>query len=299
LKNKAPLNGRATKKKNMKLKENIIFLWNWSKQTYIHFFSKDNCPLMAAGISFYSLLSLFPFFLLLISLLGFVLHSSEKASSWAYFLLAKSLPISTVSSFKLIFHLIQKREVFGLFGLLGLIWTASRIFSVIEQALNTVWKVTKGRGYFHSKLLSVILVPISLLILLLSLGLTSIYTFVKNQNIPYLNFRLGDAPFLANLLGIFIPIILGLFLFFLLYKFIPYRKIPNIPALVGALTSALLWEISKHLFDIYIKNYAGIEKIYGSFGTIVILLFWIYYSAFILLIGAEIGVNLETLRKKS
>lgn len=283
----------------MKLKENIIFLWNWFKQTYIHFFSKDNCPLMAAGISFYSLLSLIPFFLLMISLLGFVLHSSEKASSWAYFLIAKSLPISTVSSFKLIFHLIQKREVLGLFGLLGLIWTASRIFSVIEQALNTVWKVSKGRRYLHSKFISVILVPISLLILLLSLGLTSIYTFAKNQNIPYLNFRLADAPFLANLLGIFIPIILGLFLFFLLYKFIPYRKIPNSPAFTGALFAALLWELSKHLFDIYIKNYAGIEKIYGSFGTIVILLFWIYYSAFILLIGAEVGANLETLRKKS
>ena len=70
-------------------------------------------------------------------------------------------------------------------------------------------------------------------------------------------------------------------------------------ALAGALFAALLWEISKHLFDIYIKDYAGIEKIYGSFGTIVILLFWIYYSAFILLIGAEIGASLETLRKKS
>ena len=281
-----------------KIKENLFFIWRWFKETYIHFFSKDNCPLMAAGISFYTLLSLFPFFMLLISLLGFVLHSSEKASSWAYFLLAKSLPISTVSSFKLIFHLIQKREVFGLFGLLGLIWATSRIFSAIEQALNTVWKVSKGRRYLHSKFLSVILVPVSLLILLLSLGLTSLYAFAKNQNVPYLNFKLSDTPFLANLLGILIPIILGLFLFFMLYKFIPYRKIPNFPAFAGAITSALLWEISKHLFDIYIRNYAGIEKIYGSFGTIVILLFWIYYSAFILLIGAEIGANLESLRKK-
>jgi len=52
------------------------------------------------------------------------------------------------------------------------------------------------------------------------------------------------------------------------------------------------------LFDVYIKNYAGVEKVYGSFGAIVILLFWIYYSAFILLIGAEIGVNFEMLRRE-
>ena len=280
------------------MKKNLLFLWNWFKQTYIHFFSKDNCPLMAAGISFYAILSLIPFFLLLISLLGFALHSSEKAASSAYFLLAKSLPISTVSSFKLIFNLIQNRQVLGLFGLLGLTWAASRIFSAMEQALNTVWKVDKGRNYFHSKFLSLILVPISIAILLLSLIPTSFYAFAKNQSIPYLDFRLSDAPFLANLLALIMPVLLSTLLFFLLYKFIPYRKIPNFPAFVGALTSAVLWEVSKHLFDIYIRNYTSLEKIYGSFGTIVILLFWIYYSAFILLIGAEIGNNLEMLKKK-
>jgi membrane protein len=274
-------------------------LWEWFKETYIHFFSKDNCPLMAAAISFYAILSLIPLFLLLISLLGFVLHSSEKASSSAYYLLVKTFPLSTASSFKLLFHLVQKRGVFGFFGLLGLTWAASRIFSVIEQALNIVWKVAKGRRYFHSKLLSVILVPISLLIIILSLGVTSLYAFAKNQTLPLLHFRLSDAPFIANLLTILIPILLSLLLFFLLYKFIPYRRISNSVAFAGAISASFLWEISKNLFDIYIKNYAGVEKIYGSFGAIVILFFWIYYSAFILLIGAEVGVNFEILRGKN
>ncbi len=282
----------------MKFKQKIIFLWNWFKETYIHFFSKDNCPLMAAAISFYAILSLIPLFLLLISLLGFVLHSSEKASSSAYYLLVKTFPLSTASSFKLLFHLVQKRGVFGFFGLLGLTWAASRIFSVIEQALNKVWKVDKGRRYFHSKLLSVILVPVSLVMVILSLGVTNMYSFARNQTIPLLHFRLSDAPLIANLLTILIPVLLSLLLFFLLYKFIPFRKVSNFSAFVGALCSAVLWEVSKHLFDIYIKNYAGVENIYGSFGAIVILLFWIYYSAFILLIGAEVGVNFEILRKK-
>jgi membrane protein len=168
----------------------------------------------------------------------------------------------------------------------------------MEQALNTIWKVDRRRNYFHSKFLSLILVPISISILLLSLILTSFYAFAKNQSIPYLGFRLSDAPFLANLLALILPVLLSTMLFFLLYKFIPYRKIPNFPAFIGALISAILWELSKHLFDIYIKNYTSLEKIYGSFGTIIILIFWIYYSAFILLIGAEIGFNLEMLRKR-
>jgi len=283
----------------MKLRQGIVFLWNWFKETFIHFFFKDNCPLMAAAISFYAILSLIPLFLLLISLLGFVLHSSEKASSSAYFLLVKTLPLSTATSFKLLFRLIEKRGVFGLFGILGLTWAATRIFSVIEQALNVVWKVNRGRRYFHSKFLSVILVPTSLAIVVLSLGMTSLYAFAKRMTLPFVHLRLSDAPFIANLFAILIPVFLSLLLFFLLYKFIPYRKISNFSAFIGALSSALLWEIAKHLFDIYIKSYAGVEKVYGSFGTIVILFFWIYYSAFILLIGAEVGVNFEILRGKN
>jgi len=130
----------------MKFKENLIFLWSWFKETFIHFFFKDNCPLMAAAISFYAILSLIPLFLLLISLLGFVLHSSEKASSSAYFLLVKTLPLSTATSFKLLFRLIEKRGVFGLFGILGLTWAATRIFSVIEQSLNSVY----SQSFCHS-----------------------------------------------------------------------------------------------------------------------------------------------------
>jgi membrane protein len=120
------------------------FYWNWFKGTYIHFFSKDNCPLMAAGISFYAILSLIPFFLLLISLLGFALHSSEKAASSAYFLLVKSLPISTVSSFKIIFNLIQKRQVLGFFGLIGffLLWNRHSILSGRWTGGGTIFTVS-------------------------------------------------------------------------------------------------------------------------------------------------------------
>jgi hypothetical protein len=81
----------------MKFKQNLIFLWSWFKETHIHLFSKDNCPLMAAAISSYAILSLIPLFLLLISLLGFVLHSSEKTSSSAYYLLVKTFQISCLT----------------------------------------------------------------------------------------------------------------------------------------------------------------------------------------------------------
>ncbi len=62
---------RATTLSFQQMKKTLIFLWQWLKETFIHFFFKDNCPLMAAAISFYAILSLIPLFLLLISLSGF------------------------------------------------------------------------------------------------------------------------------------------------------------------------------------------------------------------------------------
>jgi membrane protein len=68
--------------------------------------------------------------------------------------------------------------------------------------------------------------------------------------------------------------------------------------LIGAVCASVMWEAAKFLFDVYIKNYANFQKIYGSFGTIVVMCFWIYYSAFIILIGAEIGSNYEETKKR-
>jgi membrane protein len=59
-----------------------------------------------------------------------------------------------------------------------------------------------------------------------------------------------------------------------------------------------MWELAKLLFDIYVKNYAHFERIYGSLGTPVVMLIWIYYSAFIILIGAEIGSNYEEVKRR-
>ena len=100
----------------------------------------------------------------------------------------------------------------------------------MEQSLNIVWKVNRGRRYFHSKVLSVILVPVSLAIVVLSLGMTSLYAFAKRMTLPFVHLRLSDAPFITNLFAILIPVFLSLLLFFLLYKFIPYRKISNFSA---------------------------------------------------------------------
>jgi membrane protein len=251
---------------------------------------------MAAGISFYALLSVIPLFLVFLSVTGFILHSSEQALAAIIVLLMKTFPSSTTAVFGLLSHLIQRKAVFGLIGLAGLMWGASRIFSAVENAMNVVWKVKKGRAYWHSKFLSLLLVPIAVLIMLSSIALTAFYTVARHLTIPLIGLKVSEATFMSRVFAILFPLILGFILFFLIYKIIPNRKVDAKAALIGAICSSVMWEGAKFLFDVYIKNYAHFERIYGSLGTPVVMLIWIYYSAFIILIGAEIGSNYEEVK---
>jgi membrane protein len=280
------------------LKKRFIFYATWLKETFLHTFYRDNCALMAAAISFYAVLSFIPLFLVFISAAGFVLHSSDQALAAVTTLLIKTFPASTAAVFKILTDLMQRKMVFGIIGLAGLVWAASRIFSAVENAMSIVWKVKKGRAYWHSKFLSLLLVPIAVLIMFSSLAFTAFYTVARNLTIPLIDLKVSEAAFVSKVFAIVFPMALGFVLFYLVYRIIPYRRVSPKAALIGALCSSVMWEAAKLLFDIYIKHYAHYQKIYGSFGTLVVMFFWIYYSAFIILIGAEIGSNYEEVKAR-
>jgi membrane protein len=280
-------------------KRRLAFFVTWGKETFLHTFYRDNCALMAAAISFYAILSVIPLFLLFASVSGFILHRSDQAFQAVTDVLLKAFPDSTAAVFGLLSDLIKRKAVFGLIGLLGLTWAASRIFSAVENAMNVVWKVKKGRAYWHSKFLSLLLVPISVLIMLSSLAFTALYTLAKDTRVPLIGLKLSSAGFESKLFAVILPLALGFVLFFLVYKIIPGRKVNTRAALIGALCASGLWEIAKLLFDIYIKNYAHLHQIYGSFGTLVVMFFWVYYSSFIVLIGAEVGSNYEETKRNT
>lgn len=280
------------------VRRKLLFYKTWMKETLLHTFYKDNCSLMAAAISFYAILSVIPLFLLFISVSGFIIHSSTQAFQAVTELLLKVFPTSTVEVFSILYDLIQRKTVFGLIGLAGLTWAASRIFSAVENSMNIVWKVQKGRAYWHSKFISLLLVPVSVLIMLSSLAFTAFYTVAKDLRVPLIGLRVSEAAFASKLFAVLLPLILGVILFFLIYKIIPSRKVTTKAALLGAIYASGLWEVAKLVFDIYIKNYANFQKIYGPFGTLVVMFFWFYYSAFILIMGAEIGSNYEETKRK-
>jgi len=281
------------------IKESLIFIKSWFYETLVHILYKDNCSLMAGAISFFAIISFIPLFLLSVSVLGYVLHSSDKAGLSVFSLFMENMPTSTLDSFKILRGVIDKRQVFGLIGIVGLIWAASRIFFAVENSMNIVWRAERKRPYWKSRSLALVLVPTSVLIMLISVLLTSIYTTAQRITIPVLNFSLAESSLITYVISLFFPLVTGFVFFFLMYKFIPYRKIKSLYAVVGAIFASVMWEITKFIFDFYILNLTQYRRIYGPLAAVVIAFLWIYISAFILLVGAEIGWNLKQVSKKA
>ena len=255
---------------------------------------QDNLPLLAGSISFFSLLSVVPVLLVLASVAGFLL-SSEQVYTKTTGLAAQFLPVSVSdeSIINFLNNLQAKRKLVGLFGLLGLIWTASRIFGSIETALNAIWKLPSGRAFWHSLLLRLALVPAFLLFILLSLALTAVYTSFRNTEIPLFGGKIVAFPFFAKVTTILLPVFLAFLLFYSIYKIMPRLRVSNVAAGVGAFFGACAWELAKLLFDLFAKKFAGPERFYGSAATVALFFVWVYYSSYILLLGAEVGKQFQ------
>ena len=280
------------------LKRKAIFFFTWMKQTFLRTFYTDNCALMAAAISFYAMLSVIPLFLVFMSISGYILHSSKHALEAVLMLLWRTSPVALADGFKILSDLMDRKAVFGAIGILGLTWAASRIFSAVENAMNIVWKVPRGRAFWHSKFITLLLVPITVLFMLSSLAFTALYAVAKNIEIPLIGLKLSQAHWIGQSLVILSPLVLGVIMFYLTYRIIPNRRTSGKAAFIGAVCASVMWELAKYVFDIYIRHYGNFQKTYGSFATIVVTLIWIYYSSFILLIGAEIGSNYEEIKKR-
>ena len=257
-------------------------------------FSADNVTGMSAGIAYYALFSLFPLVLGAIALFGVVVRSPELQDR-VISSLADNLPVSRDVVSSNVRGLVSARGQLGVVAILGLLWSGTAVFSALRRALDTVWSVSGRRPFLKQKLMDLgILAGVGLL-LVFSVALTALlYLFVR-----IVDKAPGIAPYSAYLkipLSL-LPPLFNFSIFATVYRYVPYARVSWREVWPGALVAALLVEGGKHLFVWYVANQANYARVYGSVATVVALMFWVYLSTVVLLLGAEIAYvsgHLET-----
>ena len=268
-------------------------LWGVLKEVSARF-SRDGCSLMAAAIAFYGLISLVPLGALAISVFGRVLGSSAAAEQQVTNLLRTSLPLSAPGLEQAIRQFTHPagRWLVELISALGLLWAGSRLFFTLEDVLTRVWS-GHGRGR-HFLLRHLLALAVTLAAGLVFLAITLITTTAAAlasraallQQLPqYIHpdpwLRALGAPLAAWLM------------FLLTYKFLPQARARWAEAAIGAAAAAVLWEISRLVVSALVARSAAYGQLYGSLAGAVVVSIWIYLTASIMLVGAELAVVLE------
>ncbi len=257
-------------------------------------YDQDHGFFLSSGITFNLLICLIPLILLFLALLGTYLYSDREVLNYIRRYLENAIPSLDPRIMRNILRIIHDRKIFGILGIGGLIWTSTWVFSSLRTALNIIFQASKGRTIVRGKAIDLFMILLAGIFLLLSMVLTSLFTFVQGYRFsPFLNM----VPIIRFILKYFIPFFFTYWMCFLIYKIIPNKKIHFKTALQAALFTSLFWEVAKQLFGWYVFGLGRFSMVYGSLGTLAVFFLWIYYSSAILLLGGEVAFLIDRRRK--
>ncbi len=270
-------------------------LWLLAKHAFLGFVD-DNCPQMAAAISYYVLFSLFPLVIFSIGVLGLVLQDNDIERRLVEDLTGL-LPVDEQGARDVeaaVRELTGRASgALGLLGLLGLAWAGSAMFAVIHRSLDIAFDLSSRRPFVRQKLVDFGMMALVGGVFLASLGATTTLRVAREAVEDTL--VLGD---LAGSLGfgwsIAVFLVLSAFSFIafaLLYWLVPATHVRFRHVLPGALLAALLLEALKLAFSVYLEHFSRYDLIFGSLGAVVAFLFLVFLGANTLLLGAEISAN--------
>ncbi len=259
-------------------------------------FNDDNGLFLSSGISFYILINLIPFIMLLSSLVGTYLYNDREVLNHIRAYFRDLAPALDPKIMKDLTDIVRHRQLLGISGFLGLLWIATWVFGSLRIALNIVFRAEKNREMLRGKVVDLLMVLLVGILFLVSMILSPVIIFLPRYH-GLLPVAIG--PTIQWILRYLLPFFLTYCMFVLIYKIIPNKRVHIKSALQAALFTSLIWELSKHLFAWYVLNLARHSLFYGSLSTLAIFFFWVYYSSAIFVVGGEFAYFLEEDRQKS
>lgn len=252
----------------------------------------DHVQIVSAGVGFYFFLSIFPTIVAAISIYSLVLEPSQIQEQISRLnIIMPDQAFGMITDFlKPILEQSRKEIGWGLvISILVSIWSANKGTSALFQGINIAYDEVDNRGFFKKNILTLIFTLAGLVIGLLSLLIVIFF--------PILIDDIGLPAQLEKMLTWLRWVILGFILIFSLsvvYKIAPNRRSPRFRWVSwGAILGTILWLGGSMLFSWYVSNFGSYADLYGSFAAVAILLLWLFLTAFIILIGAEINSEME------
>lgn len=250
----------------------------------------DDVLALSAQMSFYFVLALFPFLIVLAALIGTLPYTGlwDSVLAWIVLYLPRT---SQHLVFQTIASLTNNHADFLSIGLVGTVWASTGGTLSLMSALNIVYEVKETRSYAHRLGLSLLTLCVLALLFLVTFVLltmgdwvdvwAAVHTLHAHPMLRLWHVERWVLSFVLTAVGVAI-----------IENTFPNRKMRWRWITPGMLFTIVIWVLSTRAFNFYISHFGGYEKTYGVLATFVVLMVWIYISSFIILAGAEINFQL-------
>ncbi len=251
-----------------------------------HRIEEDDLPGLSAQLAYFFLLSLFPLLIVLFTLLPYIPIPHQDMLG----IIRDFAPVEAMDLIeKNVNHIMDHRNG-GLlsFGIIGTIWSASNGINAVVRAFNKAYNVKESRSFIVSRGVAILLTFGMIFVFLLAIVLP---VFGKEIGI-FLFSQLGyTSEFIKlwNALSWLVSTIILFIIFTGLYWVAPNVKLRCRSAFPGAIFATFGWIISSFGLSFYVGNFSNYSLTYGSIGAIIVLMIWLYLSAFIIILGGEVN----------
>ena len=269
--------------------------WRAAWRGVVEFYNSENLT-FAASIGYYSLLSFFPFLLLILSILSKMAVGPGEKSILP--VLQRALPSNALIKFvgEGLDQLAAAPLQLTVVGTIFTLWASMGVFSAVTSAVNHAWGVEKPHGYLKQKLIAFIMLAAAGLLMLVALFLVSTVEVVQAS---WFAAVVEQHPSLSNFGGMVygnLPTVLFILVLGLIYYWVPNAQVRLRDVWFGAVLAGLLWRLTFSAFSWYVS--VARFNVHGSIATVVVFLTWVYLSAVIALYGVEVTAAYARLRKQ-
>jgi len=250
-------------------------------------FVLDQCIQRASALAYASLLAIVP-----LVALGFSIFTSFQAFDVLTdrirdALLHYLLPTSQNIVQQYLSGIANKTAALSIFGIIGLLVTATALLNTAEEAFNHIWRISRARSWLSKFTAFWAMFTLAPVLIGASITITSYFAALPIlRDVGAGAAALEKTPFL-------IPWMMSSLALATLYMVLPNTRVPFRFAFIGGMTAGIMFELTKYGFAFYVTKLAHYEKLYGALGTLPVFLIWLYLIWVVVLLGAEIAFCLQ------
>jgi len=255
-------------------------------------FAKERGSEAAASLAYYAFFSIFPILLVFI-VVGSFFVDRVVVQNQLLVLLEGVIPGAQDVVIENIERVLELRGAVTFIALVTLIWSATSVFNILVKNINRAFPKARIPNFFKGRLMGFFMFLVLCILMLLSFAATTVSGLIPAISIP-LNDKVLHETFLWQIGAFLIPVGINMLMFWAMYLWVPTVNVSRKAALMGGLVAGVVWELLNNAFAWYLNSgMSQYRLVYGSVGTIVALLFWIYLTATITLLGAHLTSSIQ------